>query len=102
LKVAEQYKVKGDFLKAMGYTIADDDLRADFWFRREWDANAETWFQPIKVKDAKDGWQPKADDKRTIQHNLGFPSPGCVTCLAATTLTARQPSCRSNRYPNRG
>lgn len=72
LKVAEQYKVKGDSLKAMGYAIADDDLRADFWFRREWDANAETWFQPIKVKDAKEGWQPKADDKRTIQHKLGF------------------------------
>jgi hypothetical protein len=71
-KVAEQYKVKGHALRNGGYSIADDDLNADFWFRREWDNIAETWYQPIKVKDAREGWQPKADTSRTTRHDLGF------------------------------
>lgn len=30
--VTERYKLKGAALREAGYTIADDDLRADFWF----------------------------------------------------------------------
>lgn len=70
--VTEQYKVKGSALKAMGYTIPDDDLAAEFWFRREWSAEAETWFAPLKVKEAKDGATFATDEKRTTQHKLGF------------------------------
>lgn len=70
--VAEQYKVKGSVLKTQGYTISDDDLSIDFWFRREWDTAAETWYLPLKVKDAKDGAKFATDAKRTTAHQLGF------------------------------
>ncbi|PXX42225.1 phage portal protein [Aquitalea magnusonii] len=71
-RVTEQYKVKGADLKAMGYAIADDDASVDFWFCRIWDANAETWHDPLKVDDAKKGQKFTVDAKRTTQHNLGF------------------------------
>lgn len=70
--VTERYKVKGDALKAMGYTIADDDLKSDYWFQRTWDATAENWYLPLKKEDAKDGKQPKIDTTRTVKHSLGF------------------------------
>lgn len=71
-KVAEQYKVKGQVLKDMGYPIADDDASTDFWFRREWDNCAEIWFQPLKVEDAKSGTGFAADAEKTTKHHLGF------------------------------
>lgn len=69
-KVVEQYKVKGSVLKDQGYRIKDDELAVDFWFRREWDANAETWFEPWKV--SIDEAQPQKDTTNTTTHNLGF------------------------------
>ncbi len=76
-RVVEQYKVKGSVLKAMGYEIANDDLPSDFWFRREWDANAETWFMPWKVGTAAgdgdaDDPAPVPDTNNTTTHSLGF------------------------------
>lgn len=68
--IAEQYKVKGKVLKESGYTVADDDLSAEFWFRRVWDDKAETWYLPWKVKDEKAG--AVVDDTKTKQHGLGF------------------------------
>ncbi|WP_287496901.1 phage portal protein [Pandoraea sp. CB10b_02] len=68
--ITEQYKVKGRALKESGYAIADDDLAADFWFRRVWDDKAETWYLPWKVKDEKAG--PVVDTAKTKQHGLGF------------------------------
>lgn len=66
--VVEQYKVKGSVLKDQGYTIAEDELASDFWFKREWDANAETWYMPWKVGTAAgDG-----DADKTTNHGLGF------------------------------
>lgn len=70
-KVVEQYKVKGSVLKDQGYTIAADDLTADFWFRREWDANAETWFMPWKVGTGDEA-QPQKDADNTTTHSMGF------------------------------
>jgi hypothetical protein len=74
-KVAEQYKVKGSVLKDMGYPIEKDDETVDFWFRREWDAKAETWFLPWKVRNT-DGSEnadaPQPDPKNTTTHSLGF------------------------------
>lgn len=74
-KVVEQYKVKGSVLKDLGYTIGADESAADFWFRREWDANAETWFMPWKVGtgdgDADDA-QLQKDTQNTTTHGLGF------------------------------
>lgn len=68
-KVIEQYKVKGSVLRDMGYTIDDDDLAADFWFRREWDEAAETWFMPWKVGQSV---TLQADTSNTVRHSLGF------------------------------
>lgn len=70
--VTERYKVKGESLKATGYTIAKDDLQTDFWFQRMWDAKAENWYLPLKVTDAKDGKTPAIDTKKTVKHDLGF------------------------------
>ena len=69
-KVTEQYKVKGETLKDMGYDIAADDMQTDYWFRREWDEVAETWFMPWKVADANT--LPVPDTKNTTNHKLGF------------------------------
>lgn len=73
-RVIEQYKVKGSVLKKQGYTIEADELSSDFWFRREWDAKAETWFMPWKVGtgdgDADD--QLTIDTSNTTTHSLGF------------------------------
>jgi hypothetical protein len=73
-KVREQYKVKGEDLVKQGYTGVEND-GTEYWFAREWDETAETWFVPWKVK--SDDGKPvtpqidKATD-RTTQHNLGF------------------------------
>jgi hypothetical protein len=78
LKVQELYKAKGSALKAWGYPVKADDLKADFWFQREWDDTAETWFMPWKVSDALDKktagieFKPVVDDERTVKHNLDF------------------------------
>ncbi len=69
-RVTERYKVKGTALKALGYAVTDDDLAADWWFQREWDDTAETWFVPWKV--SADDQAPKTDATKTTQHSLGF------------------------------
>ena len=70
LSVTEQYKASGTVLAQAGYAVSDADLGATFWFRRTWDSQNETWYQPWKVstKDAK----PKIDRVRSVQHKLGF------------------------------
>jgi Phage portal protein, SPP1 Gp6-like len=68
-KVAEQYKVKGQVLRDAGYSIADDDVHTQFWFRREWDEVAETWFAPWKVGT---DMVLAVDSKNTTRHELGF------------------------------
>lgn len=71
-KVTERYKLKGQELEDAGYSIKDDELKSDFYFQREWDAKAETWFSPLLVSDEKDGKSPKVDADRTTLHKLGF------------------------------
>ncbi len=70
--VTERYKVKGDVLREAGYQVADDDLKAEFWFQRVWDAAAESWFLPLKKVDADSGAQPVLDQSKTVKHSLGF------------------------------
>ena len=70
--VTERYKVRGDALKAAGYTIPDDSLNSEFWFQRVWDDKAETWYLPQSKDDAKDGKAPQVDKARTTSHKLGF------------------------------
>lgn len=71
-QVTELRKVKGSVLKDMGYTIPDDKLAEEFWFRREWGATAETWFLPQSKEDAKEGNAPVVDASRSVTHDLGF------------------------------
>lgn len=68
-KVIEQYKVRGAVLEAQGYEIADPS--ADYWFRRQWDAEHETWYQPWPVA-AGASVQPLVDQERSMRHGLGF------------------------------
>ena len=70
--VTERYKLTGQELRDAGYTVADDDLKATFWFQRIWDSQAETWFLPQTKEDAKKGAKPKPDLARTTAHGLGF------------------------------
>jgi hypothetical protein len=46
-KVVELRKVKAAQLRAAGYVVAD----GEYWFQREWDADAESWFFPISIID---------------------------------------------------
>jgi hypothetical protein len=91
--VRERYKVRGRVLADMGYTIDEEDLGRDFWWTRDFDAQAETWYQPQSLKDAKDGLSPVADASRSTSHNLGFVPvvwirnlPGCDGVDGAPTF----------------
>lgn len=68
-KVVERYKVKGAELRAQGYSVAEDDLSQPFWFQRDWDDTAETWWLPHSL-DSKAA--PQIDADRTTEHGLGF------------------------------
>lgn len=70
IKVREEYKTKGSVLDGLGYTIKDDEMNADFWFRREWDFNDETFFMPWLVSEKET--VPAKDDSRSVNHKLGF------------------------------
>lgn len=71
--VREQYKVKGFALKALNYSIPDDQMQQDFWFRRDWTTSAEQWAMPwpSKGKNTYDT-APVVDESRSTTHNLGF------------------------------
>jgi len=69
IRVIERYKVRGRDLQARGYAIDHDDLGADHWFMRAWDAEAETWFLPQPVH-RDEAMQP--DPQRSVTHALGF------------------------------
>lgn len=68
--VTELYKVKGKELKAAGYDVDQDE--AIFWFQRDWTADQEIWYKPLKDADRKDGEKAEIDAVRTVAHKLGF------------------------------
>jgi hypothetical protein len=71
--VTELFKVRGKELRAQGYEIATDKLNIDHWFMRRWTAEAEEWYVPwTKEQEAKDGFKPVLDQKRTVTHDLEF------------------------------
>lgn len=72
VKVTERYKVKGEVLVASGYAIPADKTSEEWWFQREWDASAETWYLPQSKDDATKGVAPVVDATRTVRHELGF------------------------------
>lgn len=67
--VREQYKCTGRSLRDAGYAIPDDELKTDWWYRREWTATQELYYLPWMVRDTK---APEEDKKRTVTHDLGF------------------------------
>lgn len=67
-RVEERRKVTGKQLAGAGYAGLKEG--AKYWFIRHWDANAEIWFQPQLVADAKN--PPVIDTGRTTTHSLGF------------------------------
>lgn len=69
-RITERYKVKGAVLKASGYEIPPDDIGADFWFQRQWNDQAETWFMPWPVAD--EAAEPVEDADNSVDHGLGF------------------------------
>jgi hypothetical protein len=67
LRVTERVKVTGAALIAQGYDI--DDPGSLWWFERQWDAELECWFVPVKLGGARTGI---VDEGRTVRHGLGF------------------------------
>ncbi len=70
-RVEERYKVKGRALKEAGYSVAEDDLDAEFWFGRDWTDDEETWLTPEKVADKKAS-ELGRDKAKSVTHSLGF------------------------------
>jgi hypothetical protein len=68
LRVTERYKVAGRLLAQRGY--ADCDPQGMYWFVRQWDDGAETWFVPLPVGSSTD--DPQIDQARSVRHGLGF------------------------------
>ena len=66
-RIIDRYKVIGATLAANGYDGLD--ATAEYWFARQWDANAETWFLPSPVAQPS---EPVIDELRSVQHGLGF------------------------------
>lgn len=67
LRVTERYKVAGAVLATRGYP--DCDPAGLYWFARQWDADAETWFAPMPVGAAEPA---SIDLARSVRHGLGF------------------------------
>jgi hypothetical protein len=71
-KMTEKYKITGADLAAVGFNIADEDLKKQFWFMREWDESQEIWYVPWTDGDEKeDGFTPQIHEN-TNTHGLGF------------------------------
>jgi hypothetical protein len=65
--VTERYKLPASAFIASGYTLPDKG--GTYWFTRQWDDQAETWFLPHPVSDPA---PPTPDPDRSTIHNLGF------------------------------
>ena len=72
LSVRERYKVRGPALRAQGFDIREDELEADYWFAREWTADDETWFLPVRMTVGVERALPEIDPDRSVRHALGF------------------------------
>jgi len=65
-RVDERYKVSGADLQRNGYAVEDPDVL--YWFGRSWDAESETWYEPVPVQKS---CIPTIDTARSITHQLG-------------------------------
>lgn len=71
LLVTELRQVKGRDI-AREYHLDEVAAARDYWFCREWSAEAETWFLPLSVDDKANGKRFVVDHGRTVRHDLGF------------------------------
>lgn len=67
LRVTETYKVSGANLRLQGFDV--EDVGANYWFKRSWDAECERWFVPARVGAREAAAE---DTGRTVRHGLGF------------------------------
>lgn len=65
IKLVEQFKVTGEDLQNMGYSV--DSKTTKYWFKREWDANQERYYFPFLPNE-----NSVEDKERTVNHDLGF------------------------------
>lgn len=73
--VRDLHPTTGAELRDLGYSISTEDVTQKYWFKRIWDQNDDTWYNPVKQSDAKepltyDGWIK--DEERSTKHGLGF------------------------------
>ena len=88
LMLTERYKVSGAQLRADGYEVSDPGR--DYWFERNWNVEAETWYMPYPVgSDAP----REIDTQRTVHHGLGFVPIAWIRNL---------PGCPATGDPNDG
>jgi hypothetical protein len=91
-KLVERYKVKGSVLLESGYTPSQIKRPNQFyWFHREWDAVAETYYLPYLCND-KDA-KPKRDKERSFTHNLGFVPAVWIKNLPSIDAEAMDGAC---------
>lgn len=69
IRVSERYRITGEQVRALGHAVADEDLKADFWWMREWDASDCTIYVPQLVSSES---QPAIDQNATTSHAFGF------------------------------
>jgi len=69
--VTEKCKKKGSDLIDMGYSGIDP--REIYWWMRQWDSIEERYYEPWKPsEEEKKDFRPTIDEKRTVNHDLGF------------------------------
>jgi hypothetical protein len=70
-KVIERYKVKGSVLIDNGYKPSlIKKPNSFYWFHREWDDSAETYYLPYLCNDQNA--KVKVDKDKSFKHKLGF------------------------------
>lgn len=67
-------KTHGEVLISMGYEIAEENLKKQFYLIREWNENEEIYYQPVLIEGiSKISDIPKrVDKKRSTHHGFGF------------------------------
>jgi hypothetical protein len=69
----QRKKIIGSSLKILGYPVAKDDDKKEFYLEREWTPNEEIYYKPYKPDDTKkENFSPARDEERSTIHNLNF------------------------------
>lgn len=66
IELEQLYPTTGELLAEIGYKIADDDLKKDFWFRLTIDESEEVRFTPLTADDYEN-YGGKRKDSSTIK-----------------------------------